>query len=186
MTGVLELMSESETLSTFRQHTRLAIGTLVAEGASKRANVQVDDLNGWGKAIGNAFSAVFKEVWSVVIITGESESSCSVEWCCEVHLGRLHYSIKGSKYANSDSTSVWRIQFNDLFIREFGCQQQVPECEPVRDLVKEKFRDKIGQSIDVVVVRGGRTGGDVIWKLFFHCATAFGSSRHKRPLQTEL
>jgi hypothetical protein len=54
-------------------------------------------------------------------------------------------------------------------MREFACQQWVPQCEAVADSLNLKYNDKFEREVHVVVVRGGLAGADIIGKSFSHC-----------------
>jgi hypothetical protein len=168
MSGTVELIREADSPAR-PKYTRQAIGTLVAEKAHDCTNVTAADLSRWATAIRSAFSAAFKETWSVVLFTGQANSASWCHWWCDVRLRRSEYRIRGGKYTNAASPSVWTDRFNDYFMREFACQQWVPECEPVRDFLYTKYKDQFKVNIFVVVVRGGRTGGDIIGKSLSHC-----------------
>jgi hypothetical protein len=75
----------------------------------------------------------------------------------------------GNRYTNSEAASVWADRFNDFFIREFAFQQGVPQCKPVMDSLRLKYKDKFKWEVSVVVVRGGLVGADIIGKSFSHC-----------------
>jgi hypothetical protein len=166
---MFELISERTNTSSYRQHTRLAIGILMTEGASNCEKATVAELNRWASAIRHAFSDSFDEVWSIVILTGWEDYSVRTHLWFTVHLGGSLYSVKGRKYKYSDAESVWADRFNDFFIREFGCQQWVSQCKPVRESLKLKYKEKFERDVGVVVVRGGLAGADFIGKSFSHC-----------------
>jgi hypothetical protein len=166
---MLELISERKDTSDFRQYTRLAIGTLVTECAHKSGTVTADHLCQWASAIRNAFSVVFREVWSVVVVTAGADLSGCVQWWFSVTLGDSRYAVLGSRYVNPDAPSVWSDRFNDLFIREFACQLWGPGCKVIADSLKLKYRNKFERDIYVVVVQGGLAGADFIGKSFSHC-----------------
>jgi hypothetical protein len=166
---MLELISKRSNLSLFRQHTRQAIGTLVTEGAHNCVVVTVADLNRWASAIRKAFSDAFHEIWSVVVLTGEEDYYTLTHLWFSVNLGGSRYFVWGSKYTNYDAASVWADRFNDFFIREFACQQWVPQCKPVMDSLYLKYKGKFEREVSVFVVRGGLAGADFIGKSFSHC-----------------
>jgi hypothetical protein len=168
LTCILELISERNDVSSYRKHTRLAIGTLVAEGAQKCGKTTVADLNRWASAIRNAFFDAFNENWSIVVFTGEEDSSAWTDSWFEVDLGNSRYSVVGNRYMNSEAASVWADRFNDFFIREFACQQWVPQCKPVADSLYRKYKVKFDREVSVVVVWGGLVGADSIGRSFSH------------------
>jgi hypothetical protein len=168
MTSISELIREREDSSKYRQHTRLALGTLIAEGVTKCEKVTEADLNRWASAIRNAFSNVFDEVWSIVIFTGEADSCWWAHLWFDVHLGGTEYAVVGSKHESSDEASDWAGKFEDFFTKEFACQRWVPECDPIVESLRLKYMDMFGREIHVVVLRGGLAGGDFIGKAFSH------------------
>jgi hypothetical protein len=169
MTLMLDLISERTTTSCYRQHTRLAIGTLVGEGAHKCRKATVADLNQWATAIRQAFFVAFNEVWSVVVFTGQEDSSAFTHLWFNVNLGGSRYLVRGSQYTNSDAASVWADRFNDVFIRQFACQQWLPQCKPFADSLHLKYNEKFEREVHIVVVRGGLAGADFIGKSLSHC-----------------
>jgi hypothetical protein len=151
------------------QYRRLAIGTLVTEGAIRCANVTTATLNKWATAIRRAFFVAFKETWSIILVTKEQGYDCPGFWWRDVTLGGSTYDIKGVKYKSPGDSSVWNARFRDFFITEFQCQQWVSECEPVAESLTRKYQEKFGKFINVVVVRGCLAGADFIGTSFSHC-----------------
>jgi hypothetical protein len=169
MMRIVDLISERNDVSRWRQHTRLAIGTLVGEGAYKCRKATVADLNQWASAIRQAFFVAFNEVWSVVVLTGQEDRYTFTHLWLDVNLGGSYYSVRGSKYTNSDAASVWADRSNYIFIGEFAWEQWVSQCRKVVDSLRLKYKEKFEREVSVVVVRGGLAGADIVGKSFSHC-----------------
>jgi hypothetical protein len=153
---------------TQEKYKNFIIGTLVIEGVHTAFCVTEELLNKYAKRLRQAFSRVFGEVWSFVIYKDSLECHGLLDGWIQIKLGDRWYFVLGCRYTGVEPDTVWSNRFNTYFNKEFACQQWVIECEPVCTSVSLKYKDQFSMPVNVMVLRGGTVGGDVVGKSFAH------------------
>jgi hypothetical protein len=151
-----------------KKYIRLILGTLIHEGVHNRTIVTEPSLTKLAVALKETFREVFGGSWSFIVLTGKSDRQGCIDGWFHWAIGGHCYTVAGAKYLSSNATSEWAAKYRDYFIKEFACQQWVPDCDPICTSLKLKYKDQFGDEPIVVVVRGGVAGSSIVGSFHSH------------------